>query len=410
MVADPTIEGRPAGARLTPAGRLLLETLPALAVALLLLPWIISGGSAWPWQPAMIDLDVYRAAVTDLLAGKDIYLTRTPFWDLPFIYPPIAAILLVPISLLPLGAVQVLWAVLTVLAQRLILVRAGVRRGAAVAIANVALVAAFEPFRTTLGYGQVNTLLMALVVADLLPARRPTRFPRGALIGLAAAIKLTPLLFLVFAFLAGRRATAYIGAASFAVLTGIGALVLPGESWTFLQKVLAGDLYGDPVYVGNQSLNAVFARLAGTDPGVVAVGLGVSALVGLLALAAALLWWRAGQHVLAVGLVGLATCLASPISWTHHFVWALLVALGAGPHLSRFSRALALSWAAWVALCPMLAFLPYANGAESAYTFGQTIVANAGPVVGFVLTVTLLVEAPRGVRPVAGRAHTAVDR
>ncbi len=109
----------------------------------------------------MIDLDVYLATVRDLLAGKDIYATRTPYWNLPFIYPPIAALLLVPLAYLPLWGVQVLWAGLTVLAQRLILVRAGVRRSSAIALANVALVLAFEPFRTTLGYGQVNTLLMA---------------------------------------------------------------------------------------------------------------------------------------------------------------------------------------------------------------------------------------------------------
>ncbi|MDO5682624.1 MAG: glycosyltransferase 87 family protein, partial [Propionibacteriaceae bacterium] len=346
-------------------GILSLELAPALAVALVLLPWIIATGSAEPWRPAMIDLDVYLAAVHDLLAGNDIYATRTPTWNLPFIYPPIAALLFVPLAVLPLWGVQVLWAGLTVLAQWLILARAGVRRGVPLALANVALVAAFEPFRTTLGYGQVNTLLMALVVADLLPTRqRSPWFPRGALIGLAAAIKLTPLAFLVFAVLVGRRAVAAWGIGTFAGLTGIGVLVLPTESGVFLGKVVTGDLYGDPVYVGNQSLGAVFTRLIGTDPTTENVALVVSGLIAFVALVAATLWWHRGERVLAVGLIGLATCLGSPLSWTHHHVWALLLGLAAlFAALSVASRVLLGGWVLWVALCPVLVFLPYGQGA-----------------------------------------------
>lgn len=372
-----------------------LQVLPAFAVALILLPWIIATGSARPWHPAMIDLDVYLATVRDLLAGKDIYATRTPYWNLPFIYPPIAALLLVPLAYLPLWGVQVLWAGLTVLAQRLILVRAGVRRSSAIALANVALVLAFEPFRTTLGYGQVNTLLMALVVADLLPGRERSKwFPRGVLIGLAAAIKLTPLAFLVFAFLVGRRAVAAWGIGSFVVLTGIGAIVLPRESLVFAGKVLTGDLYGNPVYVGNQSVTAVFARLAGTAPPMDQVALAASGLAGLLALVVAVLWWRRGERVLAVGLVGVATCLASPLSWTHHHVWALLVGLVVfSPALSVPARILAGAWTGWVALCPVLVFLPYGEGVEVAYSNTQQIVANLGPMLAVVLCIWLLGEA-----------------
>ena len=95
--------------------------------------------------------------------------------------------------------------------------RCGVPRGWKLGLVGVAVVLAVEPIRTTLGYGQVNTLLMALVVADLLPdapgERR--RIPRGTLIGLAAAIKLTPALFVVFAFLIGRRRVAVTAIISF---------------------------------------------------------------------------------------------------------------------------------------------------------------------------------------------------
>ena len=59
-------------------------------VALLILPFIIQYGKLMPWQPSTIDLQVYVYAVKDMLAGKDIFATTTPFWNLYFIYPPIA--------------------------------------------------------------------------------------------------------------------------------------------------------------------------------------------------------------------------------------------------------------------------------------------------------------------------------
>ncbi|OYO00414.1 hypothetical protein CGZ96_04800 [Enemella evansiae] len=406
------------------AVRWLIEFLPAFVVALILLPWIIATGTASPWRPATIDLDVYVAAVRDLLAGKDIYATRTPGWDLPYIYPPIAAILLVPFALLPMLALQLVWTALTVLAQRLILARARVPRGLTLGLVNVVLVVAFEPFRTTIGYGQVNTLLMALVVGDLLPRAVGERrwLPRGVATGLAAAIKLTPLLFLVFAFLTGRRRVAIIGLLATAFFTGIGYLLQPAATVRFAEKVLRGDTYGNPVYVGNQSLNAVFARTLGTDPSTVRLGLVVSMLAALIGLLAAVGLWRIEERVLAVGVVGLATCLASPLSWTHHHVWALLVGLGAlqaarqyrdrvagtrgrgrRPGLPSWLTIPCLVYAGWVALCPVLAFLPYGYDVERRYTPLQALAGNFLPLWGTALSMALLAYVIR-VRPRAGSA------
>ena len=129
-----------------------------------------------------------------MLAGKDIFATTTPFWNLYFIYPPIAAILMTPLAFGPYVMWQVVWTGGLVWAQQSVLKRCGAPRGWKLGLIGIAVLVAMEPIRTTLGYGQVNTILMALVVADLLPdapgERR--RIPQGTLIGLAAAIKLTP--------------------------------------------------------------------------------------------------------------------------------------------------------------------------------------------------------------------------
>ena len=384
--------------RTSRAGQLLVEVLPPFVVALALLPFVISYGKPWPWQPSTIDLQVYVYAVKDMLAGRDIFATTTPFWNLYFIYPPIAAVLMVPLAFGPYVFWQVVWTAALVLAQQSVLRRCGLPRGWQLGLLGVAVVLAVEPIRTTLGYGQVNTLLMALVVADLLPDRPGPdgvlprrRIPQGTLIGLAAAIKLTPMLFVVFAFLIGRRRAALTGVVSFAAFTGIGALLLFRETVVFFGGLSGGDTRtASPLYTGNQSLLGVFFRLGDTSRATTLIGLAVAGLVALLGTLVAAHWWRAGEKVFAVALVGLCTCLASPLSWTHHYVWILPMAVAVlTSRIPRWARVLAGVWVVWVCACLPLAVLPYGGGRERSFDLLQQAVANLGPLLGVVLVVGL---------------------
>ncbi|HEV2927254.1 MAG TPA: glycosyltransferase family 87 protein, partial [Propionibacteriaceae bacterium] len=268
---------------------------PPMAVACAILPLIISHGSYLPWRPSTIDLEVYVYAVKDMLAGRDIYATTTPFWMLYFIYPPIAAILMVPLAFGPYVFWQLVWTAGLVGAQQSVLRRCGVPRGWKLGLVGVAVVLAVEPIRTTLGYGQVNTMLMALVVADLLPdapgERR--RIPQGVLIGLAAAIKLTPGLFIVFAFLIGRRRAALTGMLSFLAFTGLGGILLFDETVAFFGGLSGGDTRtATPLYAGNQSLLGVFFRLGDSSQITTLIGLSIAAIVALLGTLVAAHWWR----------------------------------------------------------------------------------------------------------------------
>jgi alpha-1,2-mannosyltransferase len=369
--------------------RWLVEIGPPFVVACVILPLIISGGSFDPWRPSTIDLEVYVYAVRDMLAGRDIYATVTPGWKLYFIYPPIAAILMVPLAVGPYALWQLLWTLGLVVAQQSVLRRCGAPRGWRLGLLGVAVVLAVEPIRTTLGYGQVNTLLMALVVADLLPdapgERR--RIPRGTLIGLAAAIKLTPALFVVFAFLIGRRRIAVTAIVSFLVWTGLGAVLLFGETVAFFGGLAGGDTRtASPLYVGNQSLLGVFVRLGDSSRVTTLIGLGIAAVVALLGTLVAAHWWRLGRKAFAVALVGLTTCLVSPLSWTHHYVWILPFAVALfGPGLPRWVRYLGGFWVVWVCACLPLATLPYGGSVERQYDGLQQLVANVGPLVGVLL-------------------------
>jgi alpha-1,2-mannosyltransferase len=249
-----------------------------------------------------------------------------------------------------------------------------------------------------MGYGQVNTMLMALVVADLLPddPDRPRRIPRGALIGLAAAIKLTPLLFVVFAVFIWRRRVAVMATVSFAFFTLVAWILLPKESWEFFHSLGKGEVNtAGPVYVGNQSITGALTRWFTEDRATVIAALVVGFAVAGVATLVAAWWWRRGEKVFAVGLVGLATCLASPLSWTHHHVWAvvLLVAVTMSSTLPGWAVWLSRAWAIWIALCLPLAVLPYGSHKELDYTAGQKFVGNLGPTIGTLLVLGLAIQA-----------------
>lgn len=377
-----------------PVWRWVIELGPSFVVAVLLLPWVIAHGIAWPWQPSTIDLQVYVYAVNGMLAGKDIYATTTPGWNLYFIYPPIAAILMVPLAVGAYWLWQLIWTLLLVWAQQSVLKRCGVPRGWVLGLIGVVVVLAVEPIRTTLGYGQVNTMLMALVVADLLPDRphQKRRIPQGALIGLAAAIKLTPALFVIFAFLLGKKRMAWTAIISFAAFTLVGAVFQWNQTWQFWFGLSGGDTRtASPLYAGNQSFLGVIYRLIGETRELTLLGLAVGGLVALLGTIVACQWWRAGEQTFAVALVGLCTCLASPLSWTHHYVWILpmAVAVVLGRTLPRWVRLLGGAWVLWVSACLPLALLPYGGGQERSFTLLQQIVANLGPLLGVALIVGL---------------------
>jgi alpha-1,2-mannosyltransferase len=204
-------------------------------------------------------------------------------------------------------------------------------------------------------------------------------------------IKLTPGLFIVFFFLIDRKRAALTAVISFAAFTAMGAIFLFSETLRFWTGLSGGDTRtASPLYAGNQSLLGVFYRLGDSSRTITVLGLAIGGIVALLGALVAAQWWREGEKVFAVALVGLCTNLASPLSWTHHYVWILPMAvavLSAG--VPRWARYLGGFWVLWVCACLPLSVLPYAGARERSFTFLQQVVANLGPVVGFVLVVGL---------------------
>ncbi|WP_405142700.1 glycosyltransferase 87 family protein [Sphaerisporangium sp. NBC_01403] len=311
--------------------------------------------SYWLTNPAdqrLVDLDVYRTGGESVLRGLPVYDVITPAPQLlPFTYPPIAALLATPLAAMSWPAAQWVWTagvlaclIVTVwysfrelLARAEHLVRPGLRGWAVAVPAGVLAVACMYlmPIRDQVRFGQVDILLVMLCLVDCV-ARRPW-WPRGMLIGLATAVKLTPGVFLIYLLITGfgkdglpeQRKTFFMAAFTTALLTVLPFLVIPQDSTAFwFSALLDSDRVGSNTSTTNQSIRGMLLRLY--LPGWLTSVL-------WLALVAVVAWYgfrharramREGDRMTAVALTGLMAVLLSPVAWIHHLAW-VVVALAA---------------------------------------------------------------------------------
>jgi alpha-1,2-mannosyltransferase len=282
----------------------------------------------------MLDLDVYRSGGQAILHGDKLYAIRAAD-RLPFTYPPLSAILAVPLALVPFKADQIIW--LALMGGPLILaVQTGFRqlltRFASVAPALfpiiLAIAAYLQPVMQGIGFGQIDLLLLGLCLIDCL-ADAP-RWPRGVLIGLATAIKLEPGVFIIYLLITGRRRAAGTAALSFAGLTALAWVISPSDSAAYWGgAIFDTSRLGGNVSAGNQALRGMVLRVLRYQTHVTQdlVWLPLALLVGVLAFVAARACWRHGSELAGIAITGLLGALLSPVAWIHHLCW-VVVAIG----------------------------------------------------------------------------------
>lgn len=290
-----------------------------------------------------IDIDVYRLGGQAWLDGRPLYADGVLFateagLDLPFTYPPLAAIVFAPFAMLPLPvasiAITVTTLILLLVSTWIVLTRLRVaetwpvgpngawRRGWVTAAIVAPAIVYLEPIRSNFEFGQVNVVLMTLVIADCVPRRTP--WPRGLLLGVAMALKLTPAVFLLY-FLLRRDTRTLITAGLSAVAASlIGFLFAWRDSVEYwFRTVHDPDRIGTVTFNTNQNISGGLARLGiGDGPRFI---LWVVACFAVLALT---VWavrrvLAAHQPVLALTCVAMFGLIVSPVSWSHHWVWAL---------------------------------------------------------------------------------------
>ena len=269
----------------------------------------------------MIDLAVYVGSAGVAGAGQDLYAFRTEA-GLPFTYPPFAALLAEPLARVPLVLVQVGWTVASLAAAvavaRVAMAPVVARIGLPV---TAALLIVSTPMRSHVRFGQVGIFLVLLVAADLLGRSRR----QGWGVGLAAAIKLTPAVFLPWLLVVGARSRLRASVAWAGGATLAGVVLLWPSSPTWLSSALwDSSRFGSNDVPGNQSVRGMLLRTGIGDTAAERWWL-VSAVLLLVVgtLGARHLELR-GDRLGAVGVLAATSVAVSPISWQHHLVWLTL--------------------------------------------------------------------------------------
>jgi alpha-1,2-mannosyltransferase len=349
-----------------------------------------------------LDLDVYRIGAQAWMHGRALYGPLPPIANgmlEPFTYPPISAVVMAPLALVSSTTAGVLMTAVSLgllLGVLVLFLRAAKLadgpRAWKLASAMLPLAVLIEPVRTTLAYGQINIVLMALVACDtLLPSTwftvrgRTVGWPRGALTGAAAALKLTPLVFLLY-FVVRRDWRGCLSlAGGFLAATGIGFALCPKDSWQYwTSTVFQTNRIGPHVFSGNQSITGVLFRAHLTGGVENKVWLGLSVLIGVAALVAVGKAVRRGRTVTAIALTACTELLVSPVSWSHHWVWVapvLVCALVKGWQLRRDGSGSRYLWSAAAVAVVFMSepqvWFPHTLNRELGWAWWEQIIGSA---------------------------------
>ncbi|MGH3250599.1 MAG: glycosyltransferase 87 family protein [Trebonia sp.] len=309
-----------------------------------------------------VDLTVYRDGGLIVRHARPYYnpSASAPLYDwggysplaLKFTYTPFAALTFAAVSLLPwavaeFGSVVVnmaalaaaLWFTFGALGYRDRRVRLGATLLAAAATFWL------QPVIRTIYLGQINLILMAAIMGDLcqpdLTASGRRRWWKGAVTGVAAGIKLVPLIFVPYLLVTRRFREAVATLGGFAATVAVGFAVLPHDSsrwWLHGMFLADGNRAGFMGWAGNQSLRAIVTRFAGSVAAGQAPWIAAAAVALILGLTAAYLLDRAGYRVPALLATALTGLLVSPVSWDHHWVWIALAVAVTGHYAIAAAR------------------------------------------------------------------------
>jgi alpha-1,2-mannosyltransferase len=346
----------------------------------------------------LLDLQIYRLGGRALLDGQPLYEAAYHHDGLPFTYTPFAAVAFIPLALIgwaPAAFVAVAASIAALVRCAVVTVRSVGREGFLPlwprwAAAGVLVVFATDiwPTTSTLEFGQINFIVMWLIVEDLLGAGRHSRW-RGIGVGLATAIKLTPAVFIVFLLVSRQRRSATTAIVTFAVTVVVGAIPQPASAWTYwTSTIFDSSRVGSAAYLANQSISGVTSRVFGEGPLASLTWMCTAALITVFGLWVARRLWLSHFEAAAIVATAMVALLISPISWAHHWVWVMLVPAvllvrrrALEPIAVKVARFAVVVLTVEVFRRRLLSMLPEGNGAEEHYDAAQNFVAAAYPLV-----------------------------
>ena len=346
------------------------------------------------------DLVIYRGEGRQVLIGGDLY-GRLPLpGESHATYPPFAALLFVVLSAMSVSVAKIVVLGLNVIAVYVAcaltlalvardqgetphpeLLRRTLLLGSAVLWC--------EPVVTTLRYGQINLLLLCLVLLDF--AVLSGRPGAGVAIGLASAIKVTPLVFIVYLAVTRRFRAAGTALATFLATIVVSACVLPSATWRFWTSlVFDTQRVGRVENAMNQTVRGLGVRIdhvRASNPIVAAA----TAAVIVLGVVTCVMARRHLGEFWAITACATTTLLASPIAWSHHWVWCVPMTAVLLVRAPRWAWLVLPFWTYTIWLVPHSQRSP-----ELHLDFGYTLLSALYVVTGIAFLCVTLIESHRG--------------
>ncbi|MEV6413263.1 glycosyltransferase 87 family protein [Kribbella sp. NPDC051718] len=364
------------------------------------------------WDHTGADLKVYRLGGAAMLSDPaSLYTARLRYISMPFTYPIFGGVVMAPVSLLPWGlayGASIAASLVALVAIWKLSLQKVFKRGPhpAVLIAITAASLLIEPVRETLSYGQINLILCALILYDVLGPK--TRTGRGIWLGLAAGIKLTPLVFLGLLLVTRQwKALAY-ASATFVGTVLIGFLITPRTAYDYWTQLISDtSRIGGLAYSGNQSWNGFLIRVTGDLGGGGRLWQAVVLVTVVAGLWLSRVLWLRGEQLAAVSTTGLISLLCSPVSWSHHWVWviplgaSLLTATRLG---RRWPWQVAAAWGALFVLAPIW-WVPRGDNRELHWNSVEILAGNAYLWVCLLAAILLALGARRQKVPTATKVE-----
>lgn len=328
------------------------------------------------------DLSVYLMGGEAFRHGIPVYeqVLHGPYGEGYFTYPPVTLLFFGPLSLLPHWAAQTLVTLVglaALLAAIWIAIRMlGYERGAGLVGVTLAIAGAslwLQPVYDCLDQGQVNILLMALVLADFALAGS-RRWPTGVLIGVATALKITPGIFILFLLVSRRYRAAGTAFGTWLTLTLLGFVAARADSVDFWIHATFADSrrVSSPLSIGtvfNQSLNGVTHRLLGDGVATTVVWAVLAVGTLVLGFSVALALQRQGFVLGAVLACAVTGLLIAPLTWHEHWVWIVPIVIC----LAEVGRR-AYRWAPMMApALPCIAVIPFLMWPLRVHDSGQEV-------------------------------------
>ena len=313
----------------------LLDSVWGLLAAVVSTAFAFANGWGWTVGRRQVDFEVYLMGAHHLTLSS-LYTAPLPNWPhLPFTYPPFSAVLFWPLAHLPYRAAALTWATINVAVLGLIIAVTlrslrvlhegrtpwrfvGLLLGPAVLL---------EPVMLNLSFGQVNIILVALVLTDMTGHINlgQRTLPRGILVGVAAAIKLIPLVFVPFLVVTRQWRAAVSAVVTFAACSIYPFLLNAHTSWRFWTFYISDvKRIGGAAYISNQSLRGAVDRFTHHMWNNAPLDAGQAFLI-LAGITVGWLLWRRHETFVAVLVVADAGMLGSPITWCHHMIYVIPV-------------------------------------------------------------------------------------